>query len=682
MARNLRSAKSRRGHREGAAAPSDEYVRENERLRKRLADLTEASDSRSQAEQALRQSEQRYRAIVDSTTELICRNLPDGTLTFVNEAYCRCFGETAEQLIGKKLLPLIPDEDLPGVQAHLASLSPDNPVATHEHRIVLPNGQTRWQQWTNRAIFDEAGRVVEIQGAGRDITERKRAEEALRESEERFRNVYDTAPLAFVLWDRQCRITGWNDQAQKIFGWSRAEALGRSFFDFLVPESARPHIQGVVEQLLRGQLVRNVVNENLTKNGRTLLCEWNNSVLYDRDGEVIGAISLGLDITERKSLQAQLLQAQKMEAIGRLAGGVAHDFNNLLTPILGYAELLGQGELSAPAREDLQQIARAARRGADLARQLLAFGRKQTMELHVVGLNEVVAGCEKMLRRLIKENIEIDIRAGEALGSVQADPAQIEQVIVNLMINAGDAMPDGGAVTIETANVDLDAEYARTHPDAHAGPHVMLAVTDTGCGMDAETLKLIFEPFFSTKDKHISTGLGLATVHGIVNQHGGSIEVHSRPGEGASFRIFLPRMEAQPEGLGVEEPAAGNLRGSETILVVEDEPVLRRLTCRILAGYGYDILEAADPEKAVRTARDCDGPIQLLLTDVVMPVMNGQQLYATLHPDRPDMKALYMSGYSDDVVDGHGGIEGGIHFIQKPFSMDALAEKVRKALDG
>ncbi|HXW00652.1 MAG TPA: ATP-binding protein, partial [Anaerolineae bacterium] len=377
-------------------------------------------------------------------------------------------------------------------------------------------------------------------------------------------------------------------------------------------------------------------------------------------------------------------QSQKMEAIGKLAGGVAHDFNNILTVITGYSELLLQlhPDEHDPERKDLEQIKRAGDRAASLTRQLLAFSRQQILQLRVLNLNDVVADMSKMLRRLIGEDIDLVILLDEALGHVKADPGQVEQVILNLAINARDAMPQGGKLTIETVNVNLDEDYARRYVEVEPGPYVMLAVSDTGIGMDAEIQSHLFEPFFTTKEQGKGTGLGLATVHGIVNQSGGHIWVYSEPEQGTTFKIYLPRTDEAVESGDLDQAPAKLLWGSETILLVEDEDMVRELARHILTENGYTVVAASHGEEALQLCERHEGPIHMLLTDVIMPHgMSGRQLAERLALLRPEMKILYMSGYTDNAIVHHGVLDADVNFLQKPFATDALVSKVRQALD-
>jgi len=402
---------------------------------------------------------------------------------------------------------------------------------------------------------------------------------------------------------------------------------------------------------------------------------------FDPTGRATRVTGVITDITERKHLEEQLRQAQKMEAVGRLAGGVAHDFNNALGVITGYGELLQSGLAPEDTRHRYaEEIGKAARRAASFTRQLLAFSRRQTIQPVVLDLNSVVADTDKMLRRLIGEDIDLTIIRDSKLKSVKADRGQIEQVLMNLAVNARDAMPQGGKLIIQTANTHLDECYLRQHPYAKVGPYVMLSVSDTGCGMDKETQAHIFEPFFTTKGPGEGTGLGLSTVYGIVKQSDGSISAYSEPGVGTTFRIYLPQIDAPAETTAVERTPQPLPSGSETILLVEDEDSLRGLARGCLSNRGYTILEAHDGASALQVARQHIGPIHLLLTDVIMPGMSGPELARTLIPSRSEMKLLYMSGYTQDLVTQHGVLDASTALIEKPFGIEALLKRVREVL--
>ena len=416
------------------------------------------------------------------------------------------------------------------------------------------------------------------------------------------------------------------------------------------------------------------------RDGKETVVSFNATTFHDRDRKLLGVFAAARDVTEHKELEERLRQSQKMDAIGRLAGGVAHDFNNLLTVINGYSDLLlGKLDTRDPMREEITQILNAGKHAAELTQQLLAFSRRQVLQPKVLDLNHLVLDVEKMLRRLLGEDIEIVTVLSPQAELVMADPGQMTQVLMNLAVNARDAMPSSGHLVIETAHLDLDQNSVKEHPEVEPGPYVQLTISDSGIGMDEATKSHIFEPFFTTKKSGQSTGLGLATVYGIVKQAGGSIWVYSEPGKGTTFKVYLPQVN---EGIPIQEskPEIESLRGDETILVVEDQADIRKLAQRILEGYGYQVLTAANGGEALLQAERHVGPIQLMLTDVVMPRMTGRELADRLKPLRPAMKVLYMSGYTDNVVVHRGIVDLGVAYLQKPFTPVGLAAKVRELL--
>jgi signal transduction histidine kinase len=440
-------------------------------------------------------------------------------------------------------------------------------------------------------------------------------------------------------------------------------------------------LQGVFGELIKSEAHAHYENPIVTKKGEERLIAWNNNVRRDAQGRPTGTLSIGEDITERQRLEQQLRQAQKMEAIGRLAGGVAHDFNNVLTAIFGYTDLMSEDlPPDSPMRHDIAEVRKAAQRAAGLTRQLLAFSRQQVLEPVVLNANELIEDFEKMLGRMIGEDVELRLTLARDLGNVRADPGQVQQVLMNLVVNARDAMPTGGKLLIETANADLTQHYVDMHQPVVPGQYVMLAVTDTGVGMNADIKTRIFEPFFTTKEKGKGTGLGLSTVYGIVKQSGGYVWVYSEPGRGTTFKIYLPRVDAPTQPPSAPREAT-RLTGTETILIAEDDEILRRLTKGLLEKAGYRVLDAENATVALAAARAHPGPIHLLLADVVMPGGSGRELARQLAEFRPDTKVLYVSGYTDDAIVHHGMLEPGLDFLPKPFTPAALARKVRDVLD-
>jgi two-component system, cell cycle sensor histidine kinase and response regulator CckA len=496
------------------------------------------------------------------------------------------------------------------------------------------------------------------------------------------RTLLDAMPDVVVTKDANGRFVNCNRATLAVVGLAREEQLaGKTVFDLYSREIAEPYHAGDL-QVLAGRTLLNQEEPGVDSKGLPLWYLTIKVPLRTATGEIVGLLAISRDVTERKKLEMQLQQAQKMEAFGQLAGGVAHDFNNLLTIITGYTELLlGGGVAADKQRPFIREIRSAAERAAALTRQLLAFSRKQILQPVHLNLNTLVANTEKMLRRLIGEDIDLATRLDPALGQVKADPGQIEQVIVNLVVNARDAMPTGGHLTIETRNVELDQDYVRSHPEARPGGQVLLAVADSGCGMDAATSVRIFEPFFTTKEVGKGTGLGLATVHGIVKQSNGSIEVYSELGHGSTFKVYLPRL-AGPVAAGNSDPAVSVMpRGTETILLTEDESGVRAFVRFALESLGYTVLEARHGEESLRICQQHTGLIHLLLTDVVMPKVSGRQLADLATGLHPNMKVLYMSGYTDDAVVRHGVLQAGMAFLQKPVTLMLLARKVREVLD-
>ncbi|GEM_PF-1675426 len=513
------------------------------------------------------------------------------------------------------------------------------------------------------------------------ISERKRAEKALRESEERYRRLVEVSPYAIFI-TRRHRIVFMNQACYRLLkATSPDQIIGRSPFDFFDPEDDSAVIDAFRRALGEGRHLPLIERRILCLDGTVITAELAVSPLTDHASAAMQVILH--DITERKHLEERVRQANKMEAVGQLAGGVAHDFNNMLTIIAGHGDLLAEDStLTDDQRRSIEQIRQACIRASSLTAQLLAFSRRQVMQPKVLNLNDVVANMEPMLRPLVGEHITLFTVLSPGLGHVRADPNQLEQVLINLTMNARDAMPDGGTLTVETGGCDLDEDgISRQRLDARPGRYVSLRVADTGVGMDEDTLARIFEPFFTTKPKGKGTGLGLSTVYGIIKQSGGSIGVRSRPGQGASFTIYLPRVEEPACAEITDTESPGAFEGTETVLVAEDEPGVRSLVHASLRLKGYTVLEAGNGTEALALAERHSGPIHLLLTDVIMPQMNGRELSERLKARRPGLKVLFMSGYTDDAVLRHGVVTEDLQFIQKPFTPSALAGKMRTVLD-
>jgi two-component system cell cycle sensor histidine kinase/response regulator CckA len=543
-----------------------------------------------------------------------------------------------------------------------------------DKRYLAKDGRTVLGRLAVSLVRDADGRPKFAIGMIEDTTEQKLAEESLRQSEERYRELFENARDMVFTLDFEGRFTAINRAGEGITGFRRAELLGRSMQELLGDDCFNPITDEDGTSAYECEFV--------ARDGRRVALEVASRPIRV-GGEAVGIQGVARDVSERRALEEQLRQAQKMEAVGQLAGGVAHDFNNLLTAISGYSEFaLGRLDDSDPKlRSNITEIKRSAARASALTRQLLAFSRKQILQPRLLRPDELVGGLDDLLRRLIGTHIEVLTVSRPGLGLVRADPGQLEQVVVNLVVNARDAMPDGGRLTIETANVDLDEADARAH-DTVLGSYVMLAVHDTGSGIEGATLQRIFEPFFTTKEQGKGTGLGLATVYGIVQQSGGFVTVESEVGRGSTFCVHLPRHEAESASTEPEEkPAPGLAEGSETVLLVEDESVVRSLIREILEDTGYNVLEAADGVDALAQADAHTGAIDLLLTDVVMPNMSGRDLAERFRGVRPDTKILYTSGYTDGAIADEGVLAPGTEFIQKPFSFAELTNKVRSVLD-
>ena len=761
------------------------------------------------AENALRGSEERYRSLADAMPQIVWVAQPDGYHEFYNRRWYDYTGLSFDDSRGEGWNHVFhPDDQALSRDRWRHSLATGETYEV-EYRCRRHDGEYRW--FLGRALpqRDDAGRVVRWFGTCTDIHDFKRAEVERAELFARLNLQIERMPLAYLLSGPDMRYVGWNPAAERIFGFSRAEVLGKHPFEVVVPPQSRAFVGGIFARLAAGDMDAHGVSENVTRDGRTVVCEWYNTPLFGPDGGFQGVFSLAQDVTARRQAEAvlrlreramqavvggivitdatlpdnpivyaspgferltgyaeaevvgrncrllqgkdtdpravatvreavrdalpcqvellnyrkdgtpfwnelhlspvtddagrltnfvgaqadvtgrrkleeQFRQAQKMDAVGRLAGGVAHDFNNLLTVINGYGEIVHDAlPPGHPSRELVGEITKAGERAAGLTRQLLAFSRQTVLETKVLDPNALVRDCERMLGRLLGDDIDLALALAPDLGRVKTDPGQLEQAVVNLCVNARDAMPRGGKITVETRNVDLDAAYAAARPDARPGPHVVLSVSDTGAGMAADVQARIFEPFFTTKEQGKGTGLGLAMVFGFVKQSGGHIGVHSAPGRGSAFKLYLPRVGDAPLARKSGPIAAPMPHGVETVLLVEDEDAVRALGRHVLRMCGYTVLEAANGRDAVRATDGHAGPLHLLVTDVVMPGgMGGRQVAEAVVARHPETKVLFTSGYTDDAVVRHGILEEGTHFLQKPFSPTALAQKVRDVLDG
>ena len=628
------------------------------------------------ANQALRESDAAHRLLFDgSPLPLVVFDVDTLEILAANEAAFRLFGYTRDEMMRTRMSDLARD-DHEAVRARTALLGEGEVLRTR--RYHRKDGTPVMVELTSRVLTFE-GRRARITVI-KDITERHEAERTLA----LLAAIVQSSNDAIVSKTLDGTITSWNDAATRLFGYTAEETVGRPI-TILIPPDRLDEERVLIGRVAAGERVDHYETIRLRKDGTEVTLSISLAPVLDASGKVIGASKTARDLTERRKTEAalrrtedHLRQAQKMEAVGRLAGGVAHDFNNVLSVILSYAEML-QADLKQddPMRGDLEEISKAAQRAAGLTRQLLLFSRQQVVQPRVLDLNDILAGMDKMLRRLLGEDVDLTSVPAPQAGRVRADPSSIEQVIMNLVVNARDAMPTGGQLTIETQNVDLDEEYVREHPGSMPGPHVMLAVSDSGMGMDRATQSRIFDPFFTTKEAGKGTGLGLSTVFGIAQQSGGSIWVYSEPGKGATFKVYFPRVTAEMDAPHPTLPPV-TLRGRETILLVEDEEQVRAVAQGILERNGYRVIAARSPGEALILCEEHSGTIDLLLTDVVMPQMSGPELARRIAKVRSDTRVLCMSGYTDDSIVRHGVLESGVAFLQKPFTPETLMRKVRE----
>jgi PAS domain S-box-containing protein len=670
---------------EAMRAGAHDYLMKNNLVRLGATierELREAENRRAhrETEAELRESEAEYRRLLETTNEGVWVLDTEMRTTCVNRRLAEMLQVQPEEMMGRSALDFL-DEDARLDVEQRWPRRVEGVKEQYDLRIRRADGTDLWTIVCATPIFDKQNKFVGALSMITDITERKRAEEQLRESEERYRDTVENARDIIYTQDLKGNYTSVNKAGEQITGYTREEVCTMN-----VSQTVAPDFLEKARNMLARKLNENEETvydlEIIAKDGRRIAVEVNTRLLC-RDGIAVGVEGIARDITERKHLEAQLRQSQKMEAVGRLAGGIAHDFNNLLTVINGYSELALQRLQPGDAlARNLEEIKRAGDRAASLTRQLLAFSRKQVLQPKVLDLNVLVSDLEKMLRRVIGEDVDLRTVLKPKLGRVDADPGQIEQVIMNLVVNARDAMPDGGQLTIETENAYLTEEYARQHIfTGKPGPYVMLAVSDNGSGMNDETKARLFEPFFTTKDQGKGTGLGLSTVYGIVKQSMGYIWVYSETGLGTTFKVYLPAIDGEADSKPASQPGQPIARGSETILLVEDDEMVRGLAQMTLEASGYRVLQATNGAEALLVCQQNPEPIHLLLTDVVMPGMSGPAVADRLKTLRPQMSVLYMSGYTEDAIVQHGVLNEGVNFIEKPFAPAALARKVREVLD-
>jgi len=662
----------------------------------RITQLENESARQKRTDEALRESEALQRALLN--------NLPAGVIIvdpvtrvieLVNDYVSTMFGAPVDHLIGHRCHALL----CPANEGDCPVCDLGQTVDNSEREMLRKDG--------SRLSILKTVKRIHLKGQEKllecfvDMSERKKAELELRENQRRLADIVNFLPDATLAIDKEKRVIIWNRAIEEMTGVPAAEMIGKGDYAYTVPfyGEARPQLMDLIFMDREDIAAR---YPKITREGDCFTTEvfcnalYDNkgawifakaSPLHDQAGNIVGAIESIRDINEskrleaeREKLQAQLNQAQKMESVGRLAGGVAHDFNNMLQSITGHAEIaLNKIDPTHPLHVNLSEIVNAARRSADLTRQLLAFARKQAISPVVLDLNETISGMLKMLHRLIGEDIDFSWKPALNLWPVRIDPSQIDQILVNLCVNARDAISGVGSVVIETKNIRMDESYCETHGEFIPGEYALLAVSDTGAGMKKDMIDQIFEPFFTTKELGKGTGLGLSMVYGIVKQNNGFIYVYSEPGQGTTIRIYLPRTADKAE-TGPDAAEEKPSRGTETVLLVEDDGSILEIGKEILETFGYTVLAAQSPNDALALAKNHPGPIHLLITDVIMPEMNGQELRQQLHGIQPELKVIFISGYTANVIAHHGVLDKGINFLQKPFSVQTLAEKVREVL--
>ena len=634
----------------------------------------------------LLRSEERYRTLVSATSAIVWSSPASGSFDTEQPAWTSFTGQTVEQHSGWGWLNAVHPDDRERSKQAWDEAVRQGDTCRVEHRLRRADGEYRLMSVRATPIFEPDGGIREWVGVHTDVTDQKISEQAVRDAQQRLEQVLASSPAilyTLVLKDSGILGCSWiSDNVRELFGYSAQEALAPDWWSNNVhPDD----LEGVASRTVSDLFTAGSTASEYRFRHQNGAYRWIRSdvrLIRTPTGEPLVAVGSWTDITDVKLLEEQFRHSQKLEAFGQLAAGVAHDFNNLLTIINGYSDLLldcmPPGD---PMREMVGEIHKAGDRSAALTRQLLAFSRKQVLAPRVLDLNEIVSATDKMLRRLIGEDVRLITSRVPSLWQVRADPGQVEQVLMNLAVNARDAMPQGGRLTIETQNVALDDAYARTHPDASAGSYVMLSVTDTGSGMPADVIARMFEPFFTTKEAGKGTGLGLATVYGIVRQSGGHVEVTSEVGVGTTFKVYLPRTEVEPDERAARARSLAPPRGTETILLVEDEEAVRDLAQMLLVKCGYKVLEAANGAEATRVVAEYDGPIHLLLTDVVMPGIGGRMVSEVITKRHPTVRVLFISGYTDDAVIRHGVLREDTNFLQKPFTPMRLATTVREVLD-
>jgi two-component system cell cycle sensor histidine kinase/response regulator CckA len=642
-----------------------------------------AQAEKIRAESALAASERRFRSLVQNSSDLVTIVAPDGAILYASDSAHRIVGYAPSDLVGTSLLEYLDRDDVEPVRGLLQNSNGKPSVAGPiEFCLRRADGTPVWLEAVGTNLLTDTT-IRGIVLNARDVSERKRADRELRESEERYRDLFDNASDLVCMAAPDGALLYVNKAWQEGTGYGADEIDQMQLLDIVHPDSVG-HYHTVIGRVLAGERLDHVELVFVLKSGGSITVEGNLSCTF-KDGQPAVVRGIYRDVTERKRVEEQLRRAERMQAAGKLAGGVAHEVNNMMTGVIGFSEfVLRSLEPDDPRRADVEEVIKAGTRAADVTRQLLAFTRQQFLRPQIVEINAVIGEMEKMLRRSLGEDKDLELHLSPLAGQIRADRGQLEQVLINLVLNARDAMTGHGRVSIETGTSEWDAAYAERHGgvDIPLGSYVMLAISDTGCGMDAEVQARIFEPFFTTKSIGQGTGLGLSTVYGIVKQSGGFIWVYSEPGEGSVFKVYLPEVRAAQPAEATPAPLPEvPVGGSETILVIEDEEVVRSLAMRGLRDHGYTVVEAKNGSQALRYIQEHPDEIDLVISDVVMPEMGGRELGQNLALFDPDLPILYMSGYTGDDVVQRGLLDPGAPFQQKPFTPATLASKIRAMLD-
>ena len=648
----------------------------------RLYELEHEIFERKQAESAVRQERDRAQRYLDTTDVMMIALDLDGRITLANRYACSVLGWASYELLGSDWAETCLPARVRAAQKKKFRHLVGGDVSVVENPVLTRSGEERLIEWRNTVLRDDTGQAIGTFSSGTDVTERNKAVQALRTTEERTRFALEAAVVGIWDMDFTTGALRWSETLESQYGLQPGTFPGtfEAWVDHVHPDDRDAFLE-TMSKANRSGADFSLQHRSSWPDGSVRWLSGAGRIRLGEHGEPVRGVGIYMDVTERRGLEEQFHQAQKMEAIGRLAGGVAHDFNNLLTAILGYCELLLTDlPPDDPRQGDILEIQKAGVSAAGLTRQLLAFSRKQIIEPTLLDLNVVVTDLRAMLGRLIGEDVKIVVALQPGLAPVKADRGQVEQIVLNLAVNARDAMPSGGVLTIETANVDLDEQYGKAHLSLKPGAYVVLTVTDSGSGMTPEVQARLFEPFFTTKEIGKGTGLGLATVHGIVTRSGGSVNVYSEVGSGTSFEVYFPRADAGEAVVDAAPPVARPRAGAETVLLVEDSDGLRELARRMLQRQGYTVLIAANADEAVRLFEE-NLSIDVLLTDVVMPGASGPELTRQLVERRPGLQVIYMSGYTEEAIVHHGVLDPGIAFLHKPFTSEALGRKIREVLD-